>query len=125
MGKLPSATECVRILTSNTVFRHYERDYEFLEACGICVIAESDLIRLITISEIFDKASIDVSLRPKQGESDNNVNPNEKSGIMLLQLAKESGDPTYTKLLDEYNRRKKEKEERLEKCSKQLGESNG
>ena len=125
MGKLPSTTECVRILTSNTVFRHYERDYEFLEACGICVITESDLIRLITISEIFDKADIDVSLRPKQGESDNNVNPNEKSGIMLLQLAKESGDPTYTKLLDEYNRQKKEKEERLEKCSKQLGESNG
>lgn len=92
MKKLPSTTECVRILTSNTVFRHYERDYEYLEACGICVIAESDLIRLLATSEIFDKAGIEVSLHPKQNDFDNNGNPNDQSNTMLLQLANQSGE---------------------------------
>lgn len=115
MFKVPRAKTIAEMLSTSTVFRHIAQEYEWLEVGGLCIIREEDLRKLLSIESVYSNRATDcVELMRPEGVS-----------MDVLRKAKESGDPTYTKLLDEYNRRKKEKEERLEKCSKQLGESNG
>lgn len=120
MFKVPRAETIAELLSTSTVFRHVEREYEWLEVCGLCIIREEDLRKLLSIESAYHGRATDrvEVMRPEEPYTDNVV-------MDILRKIKESGDPTYTKLLDEYNRRKEEKEERLEKCSKQLGESNG
>lgn len=130
MLKLPTAGECAKKLITSTVFRYNQKDYEWLEADGICVIRESDLKKLLETEEAYDRLiSYADTVRSKEPTKSVRADSFLKE---FLGWAKESGDPTYASLLDEYNRRKKEKEERVKKYSAQLkkqsnptGEDNG
>lgn len=58
MHKVPRAEKCAEMLTTSTVFRHNYKDYEWLGACGLCVIMEDDLKRLIEIEEKYTDVKI-------------------------------------------------------------------
>ena len=47
MFKVPRAETIAEMLSTSTVFRHVEREYEWLEVCGLCIIREEDLRKLL------------------------------------------------------------------------------
>ena len=49
MFKVPRAETIAKMLSTSTVFRHAEREYEWLEVGGLCLIREADLIKVLSI----------------------------------------------------------------------------